>query len=133
MSVNWDDSVLPELTFATMVGLSAWILLVEQRAVELITSPPKSGKIYRRRGVEHQASAPGEAPANWTGRLVNSRRLEFFEDQLRARLIFSTEYAAPLELGTAKMEPRPYARRALAETQEAGLAIMRDQIAQALK
>ncbi len=78
--------------------------------------PPKSGRISYRRGVRHQASARGEAPANDIGRLVNSRRIEIFTDQMRARLIFSTNYAWFLEIGTAKMEPRPYARRALMET-----------------
>jgi hypothetical protein len=133
MAMEWNDGFAQEVTAAAMVGVSAWILLVEQRAVQLIMEPPKTGKIYRRRSVEHQASAPGEAPANWTGRLVNSRRVEFFEDEIRARLIFSTEYALPLEMGTRKMAPRPFARRALAETKDAGMAVFRNEIAQVLK
>lgn len=116
-----------------MTGVVAWIGLVEKRAVELIMSPPKSGKIYRRRGVDHQASAPGQAPASDTGRLVNSRRVELIESQLRARLNFSTAYALALEVGTKHMEPRPYARRALAETKDEGIARVRAEILAALR
>lgn len=126
---SWNQ---PELTArirqGSMRGVVRWIGIVEERAVELIMNPPKSGRIYRRRGVTHRASAPGEAPANDTGRLVNSRRIDLFEAQLRARLTFSTEYAEALEFGTRHMEPRPYARRALAETVEQGIAALREEV-----
>lgn len=112
--------MMPRIQQAAMRGVTTWIGLVEQRAVDLILSPPKSGRIYRRRGVAHRASAPGEAPANDTGRLVNSRRIELFPERLRARLTFSTSYAALLELGTSRMEARPFARRSLLETEEQG-------------
>ena len=45
---------------------------IETRAKIKIQSPPKTGRIYRHGNVEHQASAPGEAPATDTGNLVNS-------------------------------------------------------------
>lgn len=128
MSVEWNEAMLPQIRQAAFRGVVAGIGLVEQRAVDLIMSPPKTGRIYRRRGVEHQASAPGEAPANDTGRLVNSRRIDLFEDQLRGRLTFSTAYAAALELGTQKMEPRSYARRALAETRDEVIMLIRTEV-----
>lgn len=132
--ISWNQAeIMARARQGTMRGIVRWIGAVEQRAVDLILDPPKTGQIYRRRGVSHQASAPGEAPANWTGRLVNSRRIDLFEPELRARLNFSTEYALPLEVGTAKMEPRPYARRALAETREEGAAYVRAEIGDALK
>lgn len=99
-----------------MQGIFAGIGIVEARAVFLIMNPPKTGRLYRRRGVVHQASAPGEAPANDTGRLVNSRSIQLFPDRLAARLNFGTKYAGMLEYGTPKMEPRPFARRSLIET-----------------
>lgn len=124
MTFRWNEAMVPEIRKAAARGVVGWIGLVEQRAVDLIMSPPKTGRVYRRRGVSHQASAPNEAPANWTGRLVNSRRVTFLEAGLRARLMFSTAYAAYLELGTRKMEQRPYARRALIDTEAAGQALM---------
>lgn len=101
-----------------MQGVTAAIGIVENRAVHLIMSPPKTGRIYRRRGIEHQASAPGEAPASDTGTLVNMRRIELLPEELAAKLIFSAKHAPFLERGTRRMEPRPFARRALAETRD---------------
>jgi hypothetical protein len=131
---SWNqDEFMRRVRAGALTGLSDWIGIVENEAVRLIMEPPKTGKIYSRRGVQHQASAPGEAPASDTGRLVNSRRTELIAGSLRARLNFSTAYALPLELGTKRMEPRPYARRALAETEQQGLAAFRAAIAAALK
>lgn len=41
------------------------------KAMELITSGPKTGTTYKRKSVSHQASAPGEAPASDTGDLLS--------------------------------------------------------------
>ena len=87
--------------------------MVLSYAVSLIVSGPKTGIIYRRRGVEHQASAPGEPPASDTGTLVQRGSVEFDPVTLRASVVFRTAYALPLELGTEKMEPRPYLRPSL--------------------
>lgn len=131
---QWNQAELMARARAGAVrGVVAWIGLVEKRAVDLITSPPKTGRIYRTRGVTHQASAPGEAPANETGRLVNSRRIDLFEGELRGRLTFSTEYALPLEVGTKNMEPRPYARRALRETEAEGRHTVVQHVREALR
>lgn len=67
----------------------------------------KSGRLYVRRGVEHQASAPGEAPAIDTGILHDS----FFTqkvDELEAIVGTNVEYAPHLELGTVNIAPRPF-------------------------
>ena len=77
---SWNS---PELTArirqAAMRGVVSWIGDVDQRAVKLIMDPPKTGTLYQRRGVKHQASAPDEAPANDEdhlegGRLPRTRR-----------------------------------------------------------
>jgi hypothetical protein len=116
MAVDWQgDAVLGRIRAAANRGVATGIHMIEAKAVDLIMSPPKSGMIYRRRGVEHQASAPGEAPANDTSRLVNSRTVDLVQAQMLGRLTFRTDYAAALEFGTQSMEARPYARRAAAE------------------
>lgn len=131
--VTWNSAaLLARARVGAWRGVTEWIGLVERRAVELITSPPKTGRIYKRRGVTHQASAPGEAPANDTSRLLNSRRIDLFESQLRARLTFSAKHALPLEAGTMKMEPRPFARRALRETDAEGVALVERRVQEAL-
>lgn len=76
---------------------------------ELIRKGPKTGRLYRIPGRKrlHQASAPGEPPANLTGTLARSQgykvrganELEYGE---------RAEYAPFLELGTARIEPRPH-------------------------
>jgi hypothetical protein len=92
--------------------------IVETRAVYLLTNPPKTGRLYRRRGVVHQASAPGEAPASDSGALVNARRIDVNQQECVARLTFTSAHAPLLERGTRNMAPRPFARRALYESRE---------------
>lgn len=87
---------------------------VRNEALRLILNTPKTGRVYRRRGVEHQASAPGEAPASDTGRLVASIRTEYENNNLVGRVVASTNYAAHLEFGTQRMQPRPFLRPAFA-------------------
>lgn len=43
-----------------------------------VLDPPKTGEIYysKNKPSPHQASAPGEAPANWTGQLVSAVETE---------------------------------------------------------
>lgn len=130
MAVDWNaNRLLPVIRQAAMRGVVRWINAVDTRSVELIMEPPKTGRMYGK----HQASAPGEAPASDTGRLVNSRTVDLSEGQLQARLTYRTAYAAALELGTEKMEPRPFLRRALAETTKEGQAMVTEEIKAVLK
>lgn len=116
MAVKWNqDMIMARVGAGAMRGVVLAIGIVERHAVHLITSPPKSGRKYRRRGIVHQASAPSEAPASDTGGLVGARRIELDTKAIRARLIFSKKTALWLEHGTKKMAPRPFARRALFE------------------
>lgn len=76
---------------------------------KLIKNPPKTGRMY---GM-HQASAPGEAPANKTGRLMNSISYSIhstheLEIGASARSNKGAPYPRFLEEGTKKMAPRPY-------------------------
>jgi HK97 gp10 family phage protein len=72
-----------------------------------LMSLPKSGILYRRGRVVHQASAPGQPPAVDTGTLTNSISFSF-ENPLMARIIINAEYASYLENGTARMAARPF-------------------------
>jgi HK97 gp10 family phage protein len=67
--------------------------------------------VYKRKSVIHKASAPGEAPANDTGRLagsistyLNSTALESIVTAGRGL----AKYATMLEFGTRKIKPRPF-------------------------
>lgn len=121
MTVRWHGAALEQrIRIGAMQGVTEWIGLVEDRAVSLILDTAKTGRTYRRRGVEHRASAPGEPPASDTGNLVANRRIDLFPNRLAGRLTFSAEYAWYLQHGTENMEARPWADRALAETHEEG-------------
>lgn len=69
----------------------------------LIRNTQKTGRVY---GL-HQASAPGEAPANRTGRLEESGNYAVRNWQ-QGYIGESVEYAVFLEKGTRKMRKRPH-------------------------
>lgn len=89
-----------------------------QRARNNILSGSKSGNIYNYDGRAHRASAPGEAPANLSGALVNSIRYTKITDRPEsgAQVGSSLSYAATLEqggwtqgqFGTVYVEARPF-------------------------
>lgn len=131
--VDWNATpALMAIAQAANVGVFRGTEAVRNTAVEKINSPPKTGREYRRRGVVHQASAPGEAPATDTGRLAGSARTEYDRQQLAGRVIFSTAYAAALEFGTERMAPRPFLRKSLAENREAIRDAIREEVGEAL-
>ena len=76
-----------------------------------IQRPPKTGKIYKRGNISHQASAPGESPATDTGTLVSSIYFTFFSRSNNAAMYAKIQsrlpYAYYLEFGTMKIKPRP--------------------------
>jgi hypothetical protein len=85
---------------------------IVQREV-LSHNPPRSGRLYPRGQRMHQASAPGESPAPDTGQLRNTGSVEFERGLTgpQGKLVFATEKAAALELGTERMAPRPFLSR----------------------
>jgi hypothetical protein len=115
MTMKWDSSGLEAaVRRAAMRGVIRGTQAVLAEGVRLINSPPKTGRIYRRRGVKHQASAPGQPPAGDTGQLAGRVEPTYDHAALTGRVNFNSAHALPLELGTEKMAPRPFARVALA-------------------
>ncbi len=73
----------------------------------------KHGEVYLRPGgIEHRASAPGEAPAIDTGNLVNSIATEL-TGPASAVVFTNVEYAPYLEFGTKDIAPRPFLQPAV--------------------
>lgn len=69
----------------------------------------KTGRIYKRKGVTHQASAPGQSPASDTGTLkksIYSERARKLTYVVGSRIV----YALHLEYGTTRMAARPFFR-----------------------
>jgi HK97 gp10 family phage protein len=133
MSVTWNQAeLMARLRPAMARGVVKGVELIRNAAINSIQQGGKTGRTYRRRGVVHRASAPGEAPASDTGRLVNSITTSYDLEQLSGTVQAGTEYAPWLEFGTAKMEPRPFMRPALMENAEAVLESIANEIRTAL-
>lgn len=102
---------------------------VEKEAKQSILDGNKTGRLYRRGTVVHRASAPGEAPANDTGRLVNSINTEADANSATVKAGGGiVTYAAHLEFGTRHIAPRPFLFPAL----ERSKAFIRARFEQAL-
>ncbi len=101
---------------------------VRTAAVLAIQNPPKTGGIYTKRGKQHQASAPGEAPATDTGYLANSIQVDYEPGNLSAAVTVSAEYGEVLELGGRNIAPRPYLMPALEKEKDDFEAAIRDLI-----
>lgn len=119
MPVEWDtrDFVVKSRA-ASLRALESAASILRVEIVRLILETPKTGRLYRRRGVTHQASAPGEPPASDTGALVRGVTVSVDTEQLVLRVTNDVDYALPLEFGTPWIEPRPFMRIALDNKRE---------------
>lgn len=93
------------------IALDASGRYVVAEAKKSILQGGKTGRIYRRGTVIHRASAPGQAPASDTGRLVNSIASYLERGALYAVVTAGrglAKYARALEYGTVKMAARPF-------------------------
>jgi HK97 gp10 family phage protein len=77
-----------------------------------ISSGAKSGKKYG----NHTSSAPGQSPANWTGKLLKSIKVQ--KSKGIAFVYITAKYAEFLEFGTSKMRPRPFIIPAFIKTKK---------------
>ena len=115
-------SKLPRVGAALDKSMDALVLKtahrIRNKAIELILRGSKSGRTYGR----HQASAPGEAPASETGRLVQSIQVKHRPGSMKATVSAGTGYARKLEFGTSIMAPRPFMRPAAAAIRQQGIA-----------
>lgn len=86
-------------------------------AVKSIQMGGRSGRVYRRKSVTHQASAPGEPPKTDTGQLVRNVTIE---NQGGMEYTVGSRKGAPhgfwLEFGTRFIRPRPWLKPAFDKT-----------------
>ncbi len=114
MPVTWTpEASIEAARRGALRGVTVGANIVRNEVLRLILRTTKSGRVYRRRGIEHQASAPGEAPASDTGTLVRQITVIVDPDTLTAKVNSGAAHAPHLEFGTEKMEPRPHMRVAL--------------------
>lgn len=93
----------------------------------LILDKNKNGRIYVIRGKLHQASAPGEAPANLSGGLQKSVD---FNVRGSTEMAFGEKkpYGKYLERGTSRMAARPHVGRTVKERGNQNRTIFADSI-----
>lgn len=96
-------------------------LFAIEAAVKAEMSAPKSGRVYG----DHQASAPGEAPAIDTGAYANDIQTRV-TGPARGVVGTNQEQAEALEFGGEALAARPVWRPAVEEAEEAFLRKMRD-------
>lgn len=77
-----------------------------------ISSGAKSGRKYG----NHTSSAPGQSPANWTGKLLRSIKVQ--KDKNKSFVYITAKYAEFLEFGTSKMRARPFIIPAFIKTKK---------------
>lgn len=95
---------------------------VEILARNKILEPPKTGNIYYIHELKrnHQASAPGQAPANMLGNLQKSLTYAVGPSEMyfgSSDKYYDVYYAKDLELGNDRIKPRPYLKPSIRETQ----------------
>jgi len=83
---------------------------VRQELAKVIYTGSRSGRVYYYKGQSHTASAPGEPPANRSGRLMNSFQYKRTPSRLTVYSDIDPDKPYPyfLEEGTSKMDARPY-------------------------
>lgn len=128
MTVKWNDAkIKAAIRRGAMRGIVLATELARTEAVSLVLNTPKTGRVYTRNGVRHRASAPGEPFASDTGRTVNSIQTSYDESKLQGT-ISTDENGRRLEMGTQKMEPRPFLRPALVNTRKEGARLLKQEI-----
>lgn len=127
------DGLVAAQQAAVEEAVRAGAMLVANDARRSVARGPKTGRMYVRRGVAHQASAPGEPPATDTGRLVTSIVSDVERDGRSVVGIVEarTEYAVHLEYGTRNMAPRPFMLPALERNRARIAALVAQAIATA--
>jgi len=97
-----------DISEAVTDAVNATGLEIRGDIVKRIQRGPKTGRTYKKSNPTrtHKASAPGQAPATDTGRLVNSITFKQ-EGPLTVTVGSQLAYAHFLEFGTRKMAKRP--------------------------
>ena len=102
------EKVRQKVDVRTKEIISKMTFEVRNTAVNKIMREPKTGRVYTRGGISHQASAEGEAPASNTGFLVNNIYQKVDANGLTGTVESRASYSAFLEYGTQRMGARPF-------------------------
>jgi phage gpG-like protein len=114
---GWDAaSIKREAEREVTRRLEASAIVVENRAKVLVSTAGTAPGAKGRRIYGASRSSPGEPPYKQTGRLRSSITHEVQPGGRVVRIGTNLKYGLYLEVGTARMSPRPWLRRALIES-----------------
>ncbi|MBL4800146.1 MAG: hypothetical protein JKY50_22335 [Oleispira sp.] len=113
MSIRWNKKIWSSVRKEVRKQIVKETEAVSTEATRLVLETSKTGNLYHRNTITHQASAPGEPFASDTGNALNLIQTRYEDDYFTGIVNAGAEYAAALEFGTEKMEPRPTMRPAL--------------------
>ena len=117
--VNWrQEEFVEAVRRGALRGVTIAANDVRNEILRRILQTTKTGRMYVRRGIPHQASAPGEAPASDTGTLARGITVVVNAQTLTATVNSGAAHSLPLEMGTPTIEPRPHLRVSLAAQRE---------------
>jgi len=114
-------------------ALAGSVIALDAHAKQKIQGGGRGGRVYRRRTVSHQASAPGEFPKSDTGQLVASLFFKLSSDKLRAFFGTKLAYGRYLEYGTSRMQARPWLRPTFKANEEKMVARVKAAVDEALR
>jgi HK97 gp10 family phage protein len=117
-------------------ALARAVVSMDSYAKEKIQGGARSGRVYRRRSVTHQASAPGEFPKSdmgGSGGLTGSLFFRVAADKLSAIWGTALNYGKYLEFGTSRMAARPWMRPTLQANEDKISADIQREVSEALK
>ena len=100
----------PMIRKAIARAVEASVKDVELEAKKMIQRGTKTGAVVQLRSPSrvHQRSAPGEAPATDTGKLVDSISHDIDANKLGGSVVARAGHAIHLELGTKNIKARPF-------------------------
>lgn len=100
-------------------AIHTFAIVIQSKAAEKIQKGQRSGRMYKRRSVVHQASSAGEPPKTDTGRLASSIRPVFGDMKAEVGSLANiAKYGAMLEEGTKNMAARPWLEPTLEENKD---------------
>jgi HK97 gp10 family phage protein len=114
-------------------ALAGSVVTLDSYAKQKIQGGGRGGRVYRRRSVARQSSAPGEFPKSDSGQLVGSLFFKISSDKLRAFFGTKLAYGRYLEFGTSRMQARPWLRPTFKANREKIVERVRAAVQEALR
>lgn len=113
-------------------AIASSLIMLQGDVVKELQRGERTGRVYYRGKIMHQASAPGEPPKSDSGYLAGHASFSVEPDGLSGSFFVNALYARWLEEGTKKMAARPYLQPIVDKDRAAIEALIRKAVDAAL-